>query len=143
MCSGKPFQPSLMFVDKTGAYPRAKRLTGASLRQAPGLIRKHQTRLERLASDTLSSLLQKFVNYGCNFFSQFWPLKRKKSFIALTTYCNVSRIVLVCLTFVGRQVKIIFFHKIQQMSFFSRCLLLCSIATNKVNSTKKITAKIF
>ena len=40
----------------------------SSLGQAPGLTHKHQTRLERLARDKHSSLLQKSVNYGSNFF---------------------------------------------------------------------------
>jgi hypothetical protein len=30
--SGKPFQPSLMFVGKAKAYPRVENLKGASLR---------------------------------------------------------------------------------------------------------------
>ncbi len=42
----------------------------STLGQAPGLIHKHQTRLERLVRDKHSSLLQKSVNYGCKkFFS--------------------------------------------------------------------------
>ncbi len=40
-------------------------LKGASLGQAlSGLILKHLTKLERLAMDKHSSLLQKLVNYG-------------------------------------------------------------------------------
>ncbi len=32
--------------------------------KVPGLTHKHQTRLENVASDKLSSLLRKFINYG-------------------------------------------------------------------------------
>jgi hypothetical protein len=35
----------------------------STLRQAPGLSHKHYTRLEKLAGDKDSCLLQKFVNY--------------------------------------------------------------------------------
>ena len=36
----------------------------STLGLAPGLARKHQTRLEKLARDERSSELQKFVTYG-------------------------------------------------------------------------------
>ncbi len=39
-------------------------MKGASFGKAPGLTHKHQTKLERLASDKHSSLLRKSVNYG-------------------------------------------------------------------------------
>ncbi len=60
---GKPFQPSLMFVGKAGAY----------LLEAPQVLHsrvgsnhtiKNLTRLERLARNKRCSLLQKSVNYG-------------------------------------------------------------------------------
>jgi hypothetical protein len=44
-----------MFAGKAGAYPSEA---------APGLALKDYTRLERLAKDKRSSLLQKSVNYG-------------------------------------------------------------------------------
>jgi hypothetical protein len=40
-----------------------------------GLIHKHWTRLERLASDKCSSLLQKVVNYGRKKFYNIGPWK--------------------------------------------------------------------
>ncbi len=51
--TGKPFQLSLLFVGKAGAYP-----SGVAKR-AP-----LKDRLERLASDKHSSFLRTLVNYG-------------------------------------------------------------------------------
>jgi hypothetical protein len=65
---GKLFQPSLMFVGKTGAYPSEAPFRCSTLGYAPGLIHKLQTRLEKLARNKCSSLLRKFVNYGCKKF---------------------------------------------------------------------------
>ncbi len=68
----KPFQPSLMFAGKAGAY-----LSGASekcfTRVCSGITRKHKTRLERLARDKRSCLLQKLINYGCKKFYNIGP----------------------------------------------------------------------
>ncbi len=36
--TGKPFQPSLMFVGKAAAYPRVEHLKGAYLGKAPALV---------------------------------------------------------------------------------------------------------
>ncbi len=59
---GKLFQPSLMFVDKAGAYPsEVKHIYGALL-EGRLLTLLANTRLEKLARDKLSSLLPKFVN---------------------------------------------------------------------------------
>ncbi len=49
--SGKPFQPSLMFLGKAGASPSKAPIT---LGYAPGLTHKHQTKLERPAIDKLT-----------------------------------------------------------------------------------------
>ncbi len=46
---GKPFQPSLMFAVKAGAYLTEAPFRCSTLGQAPDLTHKHQTRLERLA----------------------------------------------------------------------------------------------
>jgi hypothetical protein len=43
------------------------------LEWAPGLTRKHKTRLERLAWDKHSSLLRKLVNYGRKKFYRIGP----------------------------------------------------------------------
>ncbi len=61
---GKPIQPSLMFAGKARAFPSKAPFRYSTLGQAPGLIHKHQTRLERLAKDKHFSLLRKSVNYS-------------------------------------------------------------------------------
>jgi hypothetical protein len=48
---------------------------------APGLSRKHQTRLKRLARNKRSSLLQTFVNYG-----------RKKFYVSGHRFSNLFKI---------------------------------------------------
>ncbi len=62
---GKPFQPSLMFVGKAGAY-RVKHLSISTLEgrllALPTNIRLDS--LEKLVRNKHSSILQKFVNYG-------------------------------------------------------------------------------
>ncbi len=70
---GKPFQHSLILADKPGAYPSEVRLQCSTLGQAPDLTRKYQTRLKKLAMDKLSSLLRKWVNYGCEKFYTIGP----------------------------------------------------------------------
>ncbi len=70
---GKPFQPSLVFAGKNGAYPSEAPFSCSTLGYTPDLTHKHLTRLERLASDKHSSLLQKSVNYGCNKFYDTGP----------------------------------------------------------------------
>jgi hypothetical protein len=56
---GKSFQPSLMFASNGRAYQSIP---------PPGLLRKHDTRLERPARDKHSSLLPTFVNCVCKKF---------------------------------------------------------------------------
>ncbi len=53
--------------------PRLKHLKGVSLRQGSSFTRKYQTRLEMLARDKPSSLLQKIVNCGREKFYRFCP----------------------------------------------------------------------
>jgi hypothetical protein len=65
---GKPFQFSLIFAVKAGAYPSEAPLQVLLSTVAPGLTHKHWARLERLAKDKHSSLLQKSINYGRKFF---------------------------------------------------------------------------
>ncbi len=68
---GKLFQPSRMFAGKAGALPS----------EAPFKC-KHWTRLEKLAEDKHSSLLQKSTNYGRNkFYSTGLRRERTKSTI--------------------------------------------------------------
>jgi hypothetical protein len=76
----KLFQPSLMSVYKAGTYPIEETFRCSTLGQAPGLIQKHYSRLEKLARDKLSSLLLTSVNYG------------QKSFITLTPGANVIKL---------------------------------------------------
>ncbi len=45
-------------------YPSKAPFRCSTLGSAPGLTSKHKARLERLARDKRSSLLQKFVTYG-------------------------------------------------------------------------------
>ncbi len=71
--NGKPFQPSLMFVGKAGAYPIEEPFRCCTLGQASGLAHKQETRLERLTRDKHSNLLRNFINH------------RQKGFIALVS----------------------------------------------------------
>jgi len=65
---GKPFQSSLMFAGKAGAY-----LSEAPFRYAPGLKYKHKTRLERPDWDKHAGLLQTFVNDRSKKFHNIGP----------------------------------------------------------------------
>jgi hypothetical protein len=69
LVAGKPVQSSLVFVGKawSGAPERCFTWVGS------GLTRKYWTRLERLAKDKHSSLLQKSINYGCKKFNSTGP----------------------------------------------------------------------
>ncbi len=67
------FQPSLMFAGNDRAFPIEAPFRCSTLGQAPGLAHKHQTMLERLATDKHSSLLRIFVNYGRKFFITLAP----------------------------------------------------------------------
>ena len=57
--------------ERPGAYPIVEHLKGSSIVQAPVLPTK--TKLERLARDKHSSLLQKSVNYGEKSFITLGP----------------------------------------------------------------------
>ena len=61
---GKPFQPSLVFVGKARAYLSEAPFKWSTLGKAPGLTRKHLTRLERLARDKCCSFLRKVITSG-------------------------------------------------------------------------------
>ncbi len=71
-----------MFAGKAGAYPSEAPFRCSTLGQVPGLTRKHQTRLERLARDKHSSLIRKSVNYGCKKFygTGPWPFQSSLMF---------------------------------------------------------------
>ncbi len=63
VCPWQILQPTLMLVGKSKTFPSQEPFTCSALGQAPGLAHKQQTRLDRLARDKVSSLLQKLVNY--------------------------------------------------------------------------------
>ncbi len=71
---GKPFQPSIMFAIKAGAYMNESPFRCSTLGYAPGLTHKHLTRLERVAKNKHSSLLQKSVNYDRKIFIGLAPV---------------------------------------------------------------------
>jgi len=58
---GKPFQRSLIFAIKIGAYP-----SEAPDRLVTGLTLKHSARMDSLAKDKHISLFPTFVNDGRN-----------------------------------------------------------------------------
>jgi len=58
---------------RSGAYPREEHLKGASIGKALALPRKHWARLEKLARDKCSSLLQKLVTHGRKKFYNIGP----------------------------------------------------------------------
>ncbi len=65
MClPSKPFQPSLIFASKAGTHLNEATFTCATLKWAPSLTHKRETRLERLAMDKHYTLTQNFENYG-------------------------------------------------------------------------------
>ncbi len=61
---GRSFQPSLMFVSKTGDYQSEAPLRHSTQGLALGLSHKHSARLETPAKDKHSSLLRSFVKIG-------------------------------------------------------------------------------
>ncbi len=71
--TGKLFQPSLMFAGKAEAYLSEVTLRCSTLGETPGFTHKHQTRLEKLARDKYTTLLQTFINYGQKSFITFGP----------------------------------------------------------------------
>ncbi len=75
--TGKPFQFSLMFMGKARGLPQGRVPERCFTWVGSGLTRKFQTRLERLARDKNSSLLQKSVNYGCKKFYRIGPWLKK------------------------------------------------------------------
>jgi hypothetical protein len=68
LVSGKPFQLSLMFLGEARSLPKGAAPERCFIRVSCGLTRtaNNKIRLERLAMDKHSSLLQKSVNYGRN-----------------------------------------------------------------------------
>jgi hypothetical protein len=60
---GKLFKPSLTFAGKAGAYPNEAFFRCSTLGYAPDFTHKYVTRLEKLARDKHSRLLQEFVTY--------------------------------------------------------------------------------
>jgi len=90
---GKPFQPSLMFVSKAGAYLNEAPLRCSTLGCAPSLTHQHETKLERPARDKHSSLLDTFVNYRCKRFMTLGPgcySLKKISDLALLSFCIIE-----------------------------------------------------
>jgi hypothetical protein len=61
--SSKPFQPSLLFVDKARSLPYIETHEGCFTWVGSCLTCKHFNILERLSRDEHSCLLQKFVTY--------------------------------------------------------------------------------
>ncbi len=70
-----PSSPSLMFESKAGAYPSESPLRYFTIGPAPGLIHKHQTRLESPARYN-SSFLRRFVNHGRKKFYNIGPRRK-------------------------------------------------------------------
>ncbi len=60
----RPFQPSLRFAGKARVSQSKVSFRCCTLGQAPDLTYLYQTKLEKLAKDKRSSLLEKFVYYG-------------------------------------------------------------------------------
>ncbi len=81
--AGKPFQPSLMFAGKAGAYTNKAPFTCSTLGQTLRLTHKHQSRLKILTRDKHSSLLRISVNY-------------RQFFIILDLGANVVKLFFVC-----------------------------------------------
>jgi hypothetical protein len=69
----KYYQPSLMFVSKTRSLPQSGASECCFIRVGSGLTCKHKIRLERLALDKHSSLLEKSINYGQKCFITLGP----------------------------------------------------------------------
>jgi hypothetical protein len=69
---GKPFQTRLMFASKHGTYLIEALIRFYTLRSG-FLPYPHLTRLEKLAKEKHSNLLQKFVNYGQKVFITLGP----------------------------------------------------------------------
>ncbi len=70
------FQPSLMFVGKARSLPQNGAPERCFTRLSSSLAYKQQTRLEWIARDKHSSLLQKFVNYGQKKFHNIGPRRQ-------------------------------------------------------------------
>ncbi len=61
--SGRPFEPSLMFVSKAGAFPSGVTFKCFTLRQVTRIPHKHYTFLENPARNKHFSLMGPFVSY--------------------------------------------------------------------------------
>jgi hypothetical protein len=57
-----------MLADKVRSLPMSEVPEKYSTEIGSGLLRRHQTRLEKLARDKHSSLLRKSIKYGCKKF---------------------------------------------------------------------------
>jgi hypothetical protein len=54
---GRPFQLSLMFVGKAGAYPSEAPFWCSTLRHSPGITLKHWTRLDWKSLPRINTIL--------------------------------------------------------------------------------------
>ncbi len=70
---GKLFEPSLMLLKETRAYPNEALFRCTTLEKATGLTYKPQNRLVRPTKDKHSSLLRTFVNYSSKSFITLSP----------------------------------------------------------------------
>jgi hypothetical protein len=74
------FEGKARNLTKSGAHGRCFTWAGFSL------TREHQARLERLAREKRSSLLQKFVKYVFKKFYKIWPGDRTIKHLTLIIY---------------------------------------------------------
>jgi hypothetical protein len=72
---GKPFQPGLIFVIKVRSLPQSGAPERSFIHVGSDDTRKYWTRLERLARDKHSSLLQILINYGYKRFMTLGQVK--------------------------------------------------------------------
>ncbi len=68
-----PFKTSVLFAGKARCLVKSVSPERGFTQVDSGLTNKHKTRLEKIASDKHSSLQQKLVNYGRNFFTTLGP----------------------------------------------------------------------
>jgi hypothetical protein len=70
---GKPFQLSLMFLDKARSLPKGGVPERYIAQVGSCLTHKHRTRLERPARDKHPRFFGKFINYGHKKFCNIGP----------------------------------------------------------------------
>ncbi len=80
---GKPFQPSLMIVRKAGAYLSETPFRHSTQRQAPAVPTNNRLGWKAF----YSSLLQKFVTYGCKKFYNIGPWRAAYIILAKKIVC--------------------------------------------------------